>query len=156
VDAPGPWRARSFVVEVTLIVSALLIFGCGGEAATTTSDPQASEVSEPTGMPELAAKPKRRGEILIKGETSPTTYGPFSAAGPYNLRFEQYNPPPGVSIGQLGPFVASTVTESGGTPIDNLVSTTDPRGRYQVYLSGRFFIDVAVADAAYVIRLTPL
>lgn len=143
---------RRLAAVVALIGTALLVMvACGGDAATSTDDADEDAVLKPTDLPALADEPKRRGEIVIKGVRA-NAYGPFSASGPYTLRFEQSAPPPGTP----GALVVATATQPGGRPIDVLVNTTDRRGRYQVYLNGRFFVDVSVAAAPYVVRLTPL
>jgi hypothetical protein len=137
---------------MALIATALLaIAGCGGEAATSTDDADEGTASESSEPPQLADQPGRQGEIVIEGVT-PGSYGPFSASGPYTLRFEQSEPPSDTR----GALVVATATEPGGRPIDVLINTTDRRGRYPVYLNGKFFVDVSVAGAAYVVRLAPL
>ena len=42
--------------------------------------------------PALAEAPKRPGEILVQGEASPASHGPFALDGRYIARFEQIAP----------------------------------------------------------------
>ena len=145
-------------VVPVLCAAIVLIVGCGEEEAsesTGTVAPRAdgglASDPQPTELPPLADEPKRRGEIAIEG-LKPQSFGPFEATGPYRLRFQQAAGP----ADGIGALVVATTSHPGDRPIDVLVNTTDRSGRYELYLKGRIFIDVSVADSGYAVRLTPL
>ncbi len=152
--APAASGLRLAGVAATLALMLAAAAGCGSDDSNATSTPQASDAQ--AAAPKLARQPPRRGEILIDGESAPAIYGPFSGTGPYLLRFERHQPPTETSSAPVGPLVATTVSQAGGQPQQVLVNSGDRRGRYEVFLSGKFLIDVPVADAPYLIRLTPL
>ena len=73
-------------VSVLVVAGLAAAGGCGG------SEPPAALPPQLAGAPPLARTPVEPGEILVRGETSPGTHGPFQLRGTYRARFEQYAP----------------------------------------------------------------
>jgi hypothetical protein len=140
-----------------LIAVALIVTACGGgttsgrTASTATGDDAAAR-------PALAKAPKRAGEILVGGEVSPGSHGPFTLDGRYVVRFEQIAPEdPNLDFTGQTAFVAvlDRHTQQAATGTKRLFRTAARTGRTEVTARGRYWIDVEFGDFPYAIRLTP-
>ena len=135
-------------------LAALAIVGCGsgggrvkGTGSVPNDSPAASHVA-------LLRAPKRPGEIILHGEASPATHGPFALHGRYIARFQQYAPEdPHLDFAGETPFVAALVR--GRDTHKKLFRTAAATGRATVTANGAWQIDVSFGDYPYVIRLTP-
>jgi hypothetical protein len=136
-----------------VIICALLTAACGGgepEAAAPTP--------KPTVAPELARAPEAAGEIVVTGDSSPASHGPYRFDGRYTVRFEQYEPDdPGVDFGGETSFVAdlnreAEITRGDSVPLFEAARAEDER---TVRIDGEFYVDVGFGDHPYVIRFTP-
>lgn len=121
----------------------------GGQAPPTT-----------TVTPELATTPKAEGEIVVRGEASPGSHGPYELSGTYTARFEQYAPEdPGLDFAAQTPFSARldphADSDAGARKAVPLFETAARTGTATVRAHGRLWIDVEFGDFPYVIRLTP-
>jgi hypothetical protein len=139
-----------------LLTASIAAAGCGdggrvaGEGAPPTS----------TVVPELARKPKADGEIVVRGEASPGSHGPYELAGRYTARFEQYAPEdPKLDFASQTPFTAQldphATSDAGARKAIPLFQTAAHTGTSTVEAHGRLWIDVEFGDFPYVIRLTP-
>jgi hypothetical protein len=138
-----------------LAVAALVLAGCGD--GTVAGDPPPTTTSV---TPALAKAPRKPGEILVKGEASPGTHGPFQLAGTYTARFQQYAPEdPDLDFTGQTPFVARldphADSDDGGRDTVKLFESAAGSGRVTIRAKGRLYLDVEFGDFPYVIRLTP-
>jgi hypothetical protein len=144
------------VPSIVLVVACIAAAGCGnggtiaGEGPATTS----------TVTPELARKPKADGEIVVRGEASPRSHGPYELSGTYTARFEQYAPEdPDLDFAAQTPFTAHldphADSDAGARKAVALFETAARSGTATVRARGRLWIDVEFGDFPYVIRLTP-
>jgi hypothetical protein len=137
-----------------LLVALALLAGCGGEASKPTPppDPEKAKVA-------LLQAAKRPGEILIRGDLSPASHGPYAFDGRYVARFEQFAPEdPSVDFAAQTAFVATVDRRRGeeGSGTVRLFRAARSTGRRTVTLHGRLFVDVSFGDFPYAIRFTPL
>jgi hypothetical protein len=136
------------------VLVALTLAGCGsnggrvkGTGSVPNDSPTASKVA-------LLSAPKRPGEIIVHGDASPATHGPFTLHGRYVARFEQYAPEdPKLDFGGETPFVAALVR--GRDTRKKLFRAARASGRTTLTADGAWQIDVSFGDYPYVIRLTP-
>ena len=131
-----------------------LLAGCGGEATEREKppDPAKSDVA-------LLRAPKRPGEVLVRGDLSPASHGPYAFDGRYVARFEQFAPEdPDVDFTAQTAFVAALDrrAEQDGPGSIWLFHTARRTGRRTVALHGRLFVDVSFGDFPYAIRFTPV
>jgi hypothetical protein len=145
---------------IALLATASLAAACGGRAGAPGQNtaPGAAQDAAPTARPALARAPKRPGEILVQGDLSPGTHGPFTLRGRYVVRFEQIAPEdPELDFKGQTAFVAAldrrSQVEDGDTI--RLFRAAARTGRTEITARGRFFIDVSFGDYPYAIRLTP-
>src|SRR5690349_13451830 len=77
--------------------------GCGdGGTVGGAAPPPTSAVT-----PALAKRPKQDGEIIVRGDASPGSHGPYRLSGTYTARFEQYAPEdPKLDFAAQTPFTA--------------------------------------------------
>jgi hypothetical protein len=137
---------------VPVLVTAMLMASCGGD-----DEPSGTAAPAPV-RPALAEAPKGPGEVIVRGEASPASHGPFRFDGRYTVRFEQIAPEdPGMDFAAQTPFVASAdrraEVEDGGSV--RLFGDAARAGETEVTLHGRLYIDVSFGDFPYAIRLTP-
>jgi hypothetical protein len=136
-----------------LLALLALLAGCGGEdgargAAATTA----------TSAIALGRAPAAEGEVVVRGEASPQTHGPFVLHGRYRARFEQAAPEdPGLDFTQQTPFVArlDPHATSDADRSTRLFRTAARTGERTITADGKLFLDVEFGDFPYVIRLTP-
>jgi hypothetical protein len=141
-------------LALACLVAFASVAGCGGRSETTGTAPGAGAVAE-AARPALAAAARRPGEILVTGEASPATHGPYAFAGRYLVRFEQIAPEdPRLDFSRQTAFVASADPRAG-QPGVRLFRAAARTGRRSVTLRGRLYVDVAFGDFPYAIRFTP-
>ena len=80
-----------------------LLAGCGSDAATPTKPPDPAKTKVA-----LLQAPKRAGEVIVRGDLSPASHGPYAFDGRYVVRFEQFAPEdPNVDFTAQTAFVAT-------------------------------------------------
>ena len=134
-----------------LAIVAAWAAGCGGADPPT---PPASPVADPA----LARASPAEGEVLIRGELSPASHGPYEFSGRYTVSFEQYAPEdPELDFTQHTSFVATLNTEAEIERRDSirLFQTSRRTRKKRFELEGRYFVDVSFGDFPYIIRFTP-
>jgi hypothetical protein len=145
------------LVIVLLAVGALAT-ACGGASGGGSEAPGGGDGAPPPARPALAAQAKRAGEILVQGQGSPASHGPFTLRGRYAVRFEQTAPEdPELDFTTQTAFVAMLdrkAQQEDGESL-RLFRKAARTGRREVELDGRYFIDVSFGDYPYAIRLTP-
>jgi hypothetical protein len=140
------------------VVAAALLAGCGGgRGASGTPPAPAPGAGAEAVRPALAVPPRRPGEIVVEGQASPASHGPFAFDGRYNVRFEQSAPEdPRLDFAAQTAFVADADRRAedpaGGTRLFRAAARS---GRRSVTLHGRFYVDVSFGDFPYAIRFTP-
>ena len=131
-----------------------LLAGCGGEAATPTKPPDPAKTNVA-----LLQAPKRAGEIIVRGDLSPASHGPYAFDGRYVVRFEQFAPEdPNVDFTAQTAFVATLdrAAEQDGRGSVKLFHAASRTGRRTLALHGKLFVDVSFGDFPYALRFTPL
>ena len=149
---PGPHAAHSHAAA--LVAALALLAGCGGEAATRTRPPDPAKAKVA-----LLQAPKGAGEVIVRGDLSPASHGPYAFDGRYVVRFEQFAPEdPHVDFAAQTAFVATLDrnAEQDGPGSVTLFHAARRTGRRTLALHGRFFVDVSFGDFPYAIRITPL
>ena len=139
---------RRFALVAVLAVACA---ACGG-----TDAPAPTPV--PPGDPALAREAPATGEIVIKGELSPASHGPYDFDGRYTVAFEQTAPEdPDLDFTQQTSFVAVLDREAEIRAPDSirLFKASRRTGRKRLEIHGRYFVDVAFGDFPYAIRFTP-
>ena len=149
---PRPQAAQRRAVP--LVAALALLAGCGSEAATPTKPPDPAKAKVA-----LLQAPKRAGEIIVRRDLSPASDGPYSFAGRYVVRFEQFAPEdPNVDFTAQTAFVATLDrnAEQDGPGSVQLFHAARRTGRRTLTLHGKLFVDVSFGDFPYAIRITPL
>jgi hypothetical protein len=142
------------VLRRTPILVALFFCGCGATTAKPTPPPNSAKTKVA-----LLQAPKRPGEIIVRGDLSPASHGPFTFHGRYVVRFEQFAPEnPNVDFSGQTAFVAALdrQAETDGPGSVRLFRAARRTGRNTLSLRGRLFVDVSFGDFPYAIRLTPV
>lgn len=137
-----------------LVVALVLLAGCGSEVATPTKPPDPAKAKVA-----LLQAPRRPGEILVRGDLSPASHGPYDFDGRYLVRFEQFAPEdPTVDFTAQTAFVATLdrSAEEDGPGSVRLFHAARRTSRKTVSLHGRLFVDVSFGDFPYALRFTPL
>ena len=150
VSRPHAAQRRAAVLAAALA----LLAGCGSEAATRTKPPDPAQAKVA-----LLKAPKRAGEIIVRGDLSPASHGPYAFDGRYVVRFEQFAPEdPHVDFAAQTAFVATLDrrAEQDGPGSVRLFHAARRTGRRTLTLHGRLFVDVSFGDFPYAIRITPL
>jgi hypothetical protein len=144
---------------IALLAGAALAAACGGGSSGGGAPSGASGDGTPAdAKPALARAARRPGEVLVQGQASPASHGPFTLRGRYVVRFEQIAPEdPRLDFGAQTAFVAALdgTAEQDGPGSVRLFRTAARTGRREMRLSGRYFIDVSFGDFPYAVRLTP-
>jgi len=149
---PRPSAAQRRAVP--LVAALVLLAGCGSEAATPTRPPDPAKAKVA-----LLQAPKRAGEVLVRGDLSPASHGPYAFDGRYVVRFEQFAPEdPDVDFTAQTAFVATLDrnAEEDGPGSIGLFHAARRTGRKTLALHGKLFVDVSFGDFPYAIRITPL
>jgi hypothetical protein len=140
---------------LTLALATLLLAGCGSETGPV---PPPSRAATQAAEPAWARAPEGAGEIVVRGEASPGSHGPFTFDGRYTVRFAQVAPEdPALDFRKETSFVArldrnAEMPEAGSV---RLFRIARGEGQRRVRLKGRFFVDVEFGDYPYVLRFTP-
>jgi hypothetical protein len=141
---------RRALAPIALVAA---LAGCG------TDDPgQAPPPATSSAHVALLAAPRKPGEIIVRGEASPATHGPFALRGRYLVRFEQYAPEaPRMDFASQTAFVAALQhgEAQAARRSVRLFRTAARTGRRTVELDGRYLVDVSFGDFPYVLRFTP-
>jgi hypothetical protein len=146
---------RSLVLVVLLVAALAGATACGGGSSGGAS----SAAAPPPARLVLAKAPKKAGEILVQGQASPASHGPFALDGRYVARFEQVAPEdPEMDFATQTTFVvtADRKSQQEGAGTVRLFRAAARTGRRTVTLHGRLYIDVSFGDFPYAIRLTPV
>jgi hypothetical protein len=134
-----------------MLLTGAITAGCGSADAprrTTTTDGRHAG-------PALLQAPLRAGEIVIRGDATPKTAGPYVFAGTYRARFQQYAPEnPRLDFSAETTFVAD-LERTQGVPAVRLFRAAARSGTRTVRLHGRYYLDASFGDYPFVIRLTP-
>jgi hypothetical protein len=155
-ELPGSQHAttiRRVRRSAPLLLAIAALAGCGGADDKPTPPPPASKAKVA-----LLQAPKRPGEVIVRGEASPASHGPFAFDGRYVVRFEQFAPEdPHLDFAGQTAFVASVDrhAEEEGSGSIRLFRAAKRTGRRSVTLHGRLFVDVTFGDFPYAIRFTP-
>lgn len=158
-------RHDQVATATATLAAVLALAGCGSEriltqTVTRTVAIPAAVQHGSSSTPTLAKKPPGPGEVLVSGNTSPKTLGPYEfEPGTYTFQFEQFAPDaPGLDFStEASPFAVSINRKPRTAAPDSqlLVNSAEPRGDNIVSLSGSYYIDVTSADHSYVLRFTP-
>ena len=142
-------RTPTNLFAVLLALPALA--GCGGASGTTTTS-----TAPKAPLPALATRPPAKGEIVVRGEVSPASKGPYAFDGRYLVRFEQYAPEDAaLDFSAQTPFSASlTPRRDDPRGAIKLLEAAAATGRRELVLHGRYFVSVDFGDFPYVIRFT--
>ena len=131
-----------------------LLAGCAAEAPSPAPPPDAAKTQVA-----LLQAPKRPGEVLLRGDLSPASHGPYAFDGRYVVRFEQFAPEdPDVDFSGQTSFVATLdrrAEEEGAGSVE-LFHAARRTARRTVTLHGRLYVDVSFGDFPYAIRFTPV
>ena len=136
-----------------LVAVLVLLAGCGSDAAKPARPPDPAKAKVA-----LLTAPKRPGEVIVRGDLSPASHGPYSFDGRYVVRFEQFAPEdPNVDFTAQTSFVATLdrKTEQDGPGSVRLFHAAARTGRKALVLHGRLYVDVSFGDFPYAIRFTP-
>jgi hypothetical protein len=139
---------------LSLIAALVLLAGCGSEAAKPTRPPDPAKTKVA-----LLQAPKRAGEIIVRGDLSPASHGPYGFDGRYVVRFEQFAPEdPNVDFTAQTAFVSTLDrnAEQDGPGSVKLFHAARRTGRKTLALHGKLFVDVSFGDFPYALRFTPV
>jgi hypothetical protein len=131
-----------------------LLTGCGSDATKPTKPPDSAKAKVA-----LLQAPKRAGEIIVRGDLSPASHGPYGLDGRYVVRFQQFAPEdPNVDFTAQTAFVATLDrnAEQDGPGSVKLFHAARRTGRKTLALHGKLFVDVSFGDFPYAIRFTPV
>jgi hypothetical protein len=136
---------------VVAVLTGTVTAGCGSAdpaRPTTATDGRHAG-------PALLRAPLRPGEIVIRGDATPKTAGPYRFAGTYRARFEQYAPEnPRLEFSGETAFVAD-LERTEGVPAVRLFRAAARSGERTVRLHGRYYVDASFGDYPFAIRLSP-
>jgi hypothetical protein len=144
-------RTPTYLIALLLALPALA--GCGGDDGAPTP----TSTAPPAPLPALATRPPAKGEIVVRGETSPATHGPYAFDGRYRVRFEQYAPEDaGLDFTAQTRFSASlTPRRDDPRGARKLIEGAAASGRRELEIRGRYFVSADFGDFPYVLRFTP-
>jgi hypothetical protein len=152
---PAVPQRRANLSCLVVLACALVASGCGGDGQRSG---QSSTAAAPrTALPALARPAARPGEIVVHGESSPATHGPFALDGRYRVRFEQTAPEdPQLDFSGQTSFTAA-LDRRAGDPRGavKLFGAAARTGHRELTLHGRYFLDVSFGDFPYAVRFTP-
>ncbi|HEY0344805.1 MAG TPA: hypothetical protein VGC59_09165 [Solirubrobacteraceae bacterium] len=136
-----------------LLIACAAFAGCGSGGGSSSTATTATTAA----VPALARRPPATGEIVIRGEASPATHGPYDFNGRYRVRFQQYAPEdPKLDFSSQTPFsVALTRNQGDTTGAVKLFQTAARSGRRELTIRGRYYVEVSFGDFPYVVRFTP-
>lgn len=129
--------------------------GCGDDRSGRATGPSATSAGAIA--PALVRRTTEPGEIVMRGQASPATHGPYVFDGRYVVRFEQYAPEnPVLDFASETAFTATLTTREGDPrgAID-LVQAAARGSRRDLTIRGRYYVDISFGDYPYVMRFTP-
>ena len=139
--------------RLLLVLALAAIAGCGGGSEKREPPPAASKAKVA-----LLQAPKLPGEVIVRGEGSPASHGPFTFDGRYVVRFEQFAPEdPSTDFTSQTAFVATLDrdAEREGRDTVKLFRAAKRTGRRAITLHGRLYVDVSFGDFPYALRFSP-
>ena len=140
---------RATPVVLLCIGGTLAIAGCGNDGAAPAAPPPKARLP-------LASQAKGPGEVLVRGEASPTEAGPYEFDGRYTVRFEQVAPEdPSVDFAGETPFVARLLAPGEHGRGRRLFRAAAAHGERTVTIRGRYLVSVDFGDWPYALRFTP-
>ena len=140
--------------HVLLLAALAVLAGCGSDEIKGTPPPKASSVKVA-----LLQAPKRPGEVILRGDASPASHGPYAFDGRYRVRFEQFAPEdPRMNFADQTAFVAMLDRHAGEEDAGSvrLFRTARRTSARTLTVRGRYFVDVTFGDFPYAIRFTPV
>ena len=140
--------------RLLLLAAFGLLAGCGSDAAKPSRPPDPAKTKVA-----LLQAPKRPGEVLVRGDLSPASHGPYAFDGRYVVRFEQFAPEdPNVDFTTQTAFVSTLDrnAEQDGPGSVKLFRAARRTGRKTLALHGKLFVDVSFGDFPYALRFTPV
>jgi hypothetical protein len=142
---------RACLFFLLAAIPALTACGSDGDSSSTAT------TATSAALPELARRPAAQGEIVVRGDASPSTRGPYAFSGRYLVRFEQYAPEdPKLDFASQTPLSAGLTRREGDeTGAVKLFEAAARSGRRELTIRGRYFVDVSFGDSPFVIRFTP-
>jgi hypothetical protein len=137
-----------------LLIAAVPLAGCGSDSGSSGN---ATTTATTAALPALAARPPAADEIVVRGEASPATKGPYTFNGRYLVRFQQYAPEdPKLDFASQTPLTASLVRHEGDAAgAVKLFEAAAPSGRRELTIRGRYYVEASFGDFPYVLRFTP-
>jgi hypothetical protein len=137
-----------------LLIALAPLAACGNDNGSSSS---AATTATTATLPALASRKPAPGEIVVRGEASPATHGPYAFSGRYLVRFEQYAPEdPKLDFTSQTSFTASLVRHGGDpTGAIKLFEAAAATGRRELAIRGRYYVEVSFGDFPYVVRFTP-
>lgn len=144
-------RRSTHLIAVSLALPVLAGCGGGGDSSSPTS-------TAPRGaVPALATRPTATGEIVVRGDATPLSKGPYAFDGRYLVRFEQYAPEDAtLDFTSQTPFSASlTPQRDDPRGAIKLVEAAARSGRKELAIHGRYFVSSDFGDFPFVVRFTP-
>jgi hypothetical protein len=146
-------RPFLLIAYALIAAPAVALPGCGdgGPAA------KAPTATTSAALPALAGRPAATGEIVMRGESSPATHGPYTFDGRYLVRFEQYAPEdPALDFSGQTPLTVGLQRREGDpSGAIAVFQAAERNGRRELEIRGRYFVDVSFGDFPYVLRFTP-
>jgi hypothetical protein len=136
-----------------LLIALAALAGCGSDSGSSSTTTTATT----TAVPPLARRTPAPGEIVVRGEVSPATHGPYTFSGRYLVRFQQYAPEdPKLDFASQTPFTASLVRREGDpTGAIKLFEAAAASGHRELTIRGRYSVEASFGDFPYVVRITP-
>ena len=146
-----PWRALALLPAIAAIA------GCGGGDGGGATGTRTAAAAPAASLPALATRPAAAGEVVLRGDASPATRGPYAFDGRYVVRFEQYAPEdPRMDFAAQTPFSAAlTPRRDDPRGAIELVQDAARSGRRALTIRGRYFVAVSFGDFPWVLRFTP-
>jgi hypothetical protein len=141
-------------IAAALAAVVLPVAGCGGDGTVAALPPEPTAAAPP-----VVTRPAADGEIVVRGELTPTSHGPYVFDGRYRLTFAQHAPEdPELDFTQETSLVARLDRRAGvhGPGSIDLVADSVATGTRTLRIRGRYWVDVDFGDWPYVLRFAPV